>query len=172
MTERLARLQPTSTEFADLETAISARDKIELRVWLSLLTCANLGAALLRRKLRERFATTLPRFDVLAQLARATDGLGMSELSQRLMVTNGNATGLVARLVADGVVQRTPTAADPRRQRVRLTARGRREFKAIAKAHSAWMEEIMADLRATELNALAPLLGALKASLKNRRQRS
>lgn len=169
MTERSARAL-AAPESGDLETAAQG-DKLELRVWLRLLTCANLGGAALRRRLRERFDTTLPRFDVLAQLARSAEGLAMGELSKRLMVTNGNATGLVARLAADGLVTRAPAAHDRRRQTVRLTPAGRREFKAIAAAHDTWMADLTADLSRADKDALFGLLGALKSSFKNQSQR-
>ena len=87
---------------ADRESAAASADKLELRVWLRLLTCTNLIERHVRAKLRESFATTLPRFDLLAQLDRAPDGLAMGELSSRLMVTNGNVTALADALVRDG----------------------------------------------------------------------
>ncbi|MEP6992345.1 MAG: hypothetical protein ABJA80_15545, partial [bacterium] len=74
----------------------AAASHASLRTWLRLLTCSNLVERAVRRRLRDDFDTTLPRFDVLAQLdaaARdAVQGLTMSELSRRLMVTNGNLT--------------------------------------------------------------------------------
>ncbi len=80
----------------------------ELRLWLRLLTCTNLAEAKVRRRLRERFDVTLPRFDLLAQLDRSPEGLTLGEISKRMMVTNGNITILVDRLVADGHL---PTAS-------------------------------------------------------------
>jgi len=57
----------------------------------------------------------LPRFDLLAQLDRAPEGLTLSALSRRLMVSNGNMTGLVERLTAEGLIdgasRRTATGA-------------------------------------------------------------
>src|SRR3546814_9820640 len=90
----------------DRETAASRDDKLELRLWLRLLTCSSLIERDVRNALRERFDTTLPRFDLLAQLDRAPDGLTMSELSARMMVSNGNITGLTDRLVDEGPIGR------------------------------------------------------------------
>ena len=70
----------------------------------------------MRRFLRARFATTLPRFDLMAALERAPDGLTMGELSRRLMVSGGNVTSIVGGLERDGLVaaaSRHPTAAPP-----------------------------------------------------------
>ncbi len=84
MRENLARLP-------DRESASHRDDKIELKVWLRLLTCTSLIEAEVRSRLRSSFDTTLPRFDLLAQLDRAGDGLTMGELGSRLMVTGGRA---------------------------------------------------------------------------------
>ena len=102
--------------------------KSELRLWLRLLTCTNLIEAELRRRLRVAFNTTLPRFDLLAALDRAPEGLTLGEVSGRMMVSNGNVTGLVGRLAAQGSIERLPHATDRRAATVRLTAAGRRGF--------------------------------------------
>src|SRR5262249_45149803 len=75
-----------------------------------------------RRRLRETFDVTLPRFDLLAQLDRTPNGMTLGELSQRMMVSNGNITGLVERLVEQGLVRRKPSPTDRRVQVVSLTA--------------------------------------------------
>ena len=67
-----------------------------------------------RRLLQERYATTLPRFDLMAQLERAPKGLKMGELSQRMMVTGGNVTGITDMLETEGLVERV---ADPEDRR-------------------------------------------------------
>jgi enoyl-CoA hydratase/carnithine racemase len=77
-----------------------------------------------RSRLREQFDTTLPRFDLMAQLERAPDGLRMNELSRRMMVTGGNVTGITDQLVAEGLVERIDVAGDRRAYRVRLTPKG------------------------------------------------
>src|SRR5688500_15922717 len=100
------------------EAAPSA--KAELRLWLRLLTTSGLIESAVRTRLREQCGVTLPRFDLMAQLAREAQGLTMGELSRRMRVSNGNTTGGVGRLVADGLVLRTVSAADRRVQHVRL----------------------------------------------------
>ena len=71
----------------------------ELRLWLRLLTCTTLIEGEVRSRLRERFDVTLPRFDLMAQLDKAPEGMTLSDVSKRMMVSNGNVTGLVERLV-------------------------------------------------------------------------
>src|SRR3989442_14857270 len=113
----------------DAETRVAERPgdhKAELRLWLRLFTCKTLIESEVRRRLRDTFGVTLPRFDLMAQLDRAPSGMTLGELSRRMMVSNGNVTGLVDRLVAQGVVRRRPSPSDRRSQFVSLTAEGRR----------------------------------------------
>ncbi|HLJ64927.1 MAG TPA: MarR family transcriptional regulator, partial [Stellaceae bacterium] len=112
----------------DRESALARDSKLELKLWLRLLTCANLIEGEVRSRLRAEFATTLPRFDILAQLDRTPDGLTMGQLSARLMVSNANITGLVDTLVREGQVSRSPEPGDRRALRIRLTDEGKRFF--------------------------------------------
>jgi DNA-binding MarR family transcriptional regulator len=120
--------------------------KQRLRVWLRLLKATKLVEATVRENLRVEFDTTLPRFDVLAALYRFEDGLKMSELSAALRVSNGNVTGIVERLVADGLVLRVPVAGDKRATLVRLSKKGSETFARMAEAHAGWVSGILEDL--------------------------
>jgi DNA-binding MarR family transcriptional regulator len=151
----------------DAETALTPSHKDELRLWLRLLTCANLMQAELRRRLRDGFGTTLPRFDLLAALDRSPDGMTLGEVSRRMMVSNGNVTGLAARLEAEGLVERSADSADRRAFRLRLTARGRREFRRQSAAHEEWVAGLLAGLAPEERAALHRLLGAAKTSIRS-----
>ena len=149
---------------ADRESAASQDDKLELRLWLRLLTCSNLIEGLVRANLREEFVTTLPRFDLLAQLDRSPDGLTMSELSARMMVSNGNITGLTDRLVEEGLVKRMTAEADRRRMQVRLTPAGKKAFDQMTPAHESWIEAVTSGLSRAEMQQLMQLLAKLKQS--------
>jgi DNA-binding MarR family transcriptional regulator len=137
-----------------------------LRLWLRLLTCTLLIEQRIRARLRERFAMTLPRFDLMAQLERYPQGLKMSELSRRLMVTGGNVTGLTDQLVAEGLVERKAVPSDRRAYAVRLTPEGKRAFHAMALEHEQWVIELMGDLGTAERDRLYALLGTLKDSVR------
>jgi DNA-binding MarR family transcriptional regulator len=137
-------------------------DHRSLRLWLRLLTCTSLLEAQMRRLLQARFATSLPRFDLMAQLERMPDGLKMNELSRRLMVTGGNVTGLTDMLEAEGLVARAPDPADRRAQRVRLTRDGRRVFRAMAQEHERWIVRVFDVLSERDQAQLAELLGRVK----------
>jgi DNA-binding MarR family transcriptional regulator len=137
----------------------------DLRVWLRLLACTTLIESRVRRGLRAEFATTLPRFDVMAQLDRATDGLTMGELSRQLMVSNGNVTGIIDRLVTEGLVARRAEARDRRTQRVRLTPAGKSAFDAMTPVHEHWISDALAPLAESDKTRLIDLLDTLKSTL-------
>lgn len=149
----------------DYEAAAAQDDRIDLRVWLRLLSCSNLIEAEIRRRLRREFGVTLPWFDALAQLDREPGGLTMSDLSRRLMVTNGNATSLIDRLEREGHVERSTEPTDQRVQRVRLTRKGRTAFGRMHPAHRRWISELLADTKQADLKRLQGLLANLKGSI-------
>ena len=140
--------------------------KQSLRLWLKLLGCTLIVEKRLRARLDEEFTTTLPRFDVLAALERHPAGLRMSALSEFLMVSNGNVTGVVARLIEDGLVTRTVDQEDRRSATVRLTRKGQESFLKMAAAHEQWMDEMFADLSSGQINELTRLLTTLRHSIE------
>jgi DNA-binding MarR family transcriptional regulator len=153
----------------DAETKVAERPhdhKQELRLWLRLFTCKEVIEGEVRRRLRDTFETTLPRFDLMAQLDRAHNGMTLGELSQRMMVSNGNVTGLVDRLVEQGLVQRRRSPNDRRAQFVTLTAEGRRFFRTMARANGDWIGEIFADLSGDDIETLMRLLAKAKVSAR------
>jgi len=153
----------------DAETKVAERPadhEAELRVWLRLLTCTTLIEGEVRRRLRDEFDVTLPRFDLMAQLDRAPNGMTLGELSQRMMVSNGNVTGLAERLVEQGLLDRRPSPNDRRAQIVSLTAEGRRAFRAMARTHEDWIAQLFAGLDATEIDQLMALLAKTKTSAR------
>ena len=146
----------------DMEAQSHSEHPEALRLWLRLLTCTQLVEKQVRNQLREQFDTTLPRFDLMAQLQRNPDGLKMNELSRRMMVTGGNVTGITDQLVAEGLVERLEVDGDRRAYRVRLTAQGRRTFDDMAKQHEGWIVSSFEVLTAKEVDTLHKLLGKVK----------
>jgi len=150
----------------DAESRVHDEHHETLRLWLRLLTCTLTIEGKVRARLRERFATTLPRFDLMAQLERNPRGLKMGELSRRLMVTGGNVTGITDQLVAEGLVRREPIVGDRRAYAVQLTPKGKRAFDAMAAEHERWVEELMSGLTRAERDRLYALLGRLKSTIR------
>ena len=146
----------------DRETASRSEDHQALRLWLRLLTCTQLIERGVRARLRERFDTTLPRFDLMSQLWRYPAGLKMNELSRHLMVTGGNITGIVDPLEQEGLVERSAEPADRRAYRVRLTRAGRKTFAEMARAHEELVVEMLAGLSRREQAEIYRLLGMMK----------
>src|SRR5690606_31891933 len=130
---------PAMIDAPDLETRAAPDDHHALRLWLRLLTCCNLIESDLRGRLRTEFDTTLPRFDLMAQLQRAPKGMKMGELSRRMMVTNGNITGIADQLEKEGLVMRTKLATDRRSSVLKLTPQGRGVGTRMARAHESWV---------------------------------
>ena len=161
-------LDVDSAASPDRESAVAEDDRLQLRLWLRLLTCTELIEDQVRGRLRTEFQTTLPRFDVLAQLDRAPDGLTLSALSSRLMVSNGNVTGLVDAMARDGLVARRANPADGRSALIQATAAGAQLFAAMAPTHQAWIDGLMAGLTRAEMVLLLELLGKLKQSVRER----
>jgi DNA-binding MarR family transcriptional regulator len=157
---------PDSTlpQAADRETAAERHERLELRLWLRVLTCVQMIETTVRARLRTEFDTTLPRFDVLAQLDAAEAALTMGELSARLMVTSGNVTGLIDAMESEGLVARQPHPTDRRSTLIGMTAQGRDLFDRMAPAHAGWIEAMMAGMSHAEVNTLMKLMGRLKAS--------
>jgi DNA-binding MarR family transcriptional regulator len=135
--------------------------KDRLRLWIKLLRTTHTIESALRERLRASFETTLPRFDVMAALARADRGLTMTALSRQLLVSNGNVTGIVERLVADRLVFRTDEIGDKRSIRVCLTPKGRTEFAAIANEHENWVADLLGKLDASDVSSMLGLLAKL-----------
>ena len=152
---------------ARLHGAAPSEHPEALRLWLRLLTCTQLIEKQVRSQLRVQFDTTLPRFDLMAQLERAPDGMKMKELSRRMMVTSGNITGITDQLVAEGLVERMDVEGDRRAYLVRLTPQGREQFNTMARQHEQWIVEAFAALGERDIATLYRLLGKVKEHTQN-----
>jgi DNA-binding MarR family transcriptional regulator len=136
-----------------------------LRLWLRLLTCTHLVETHVRKALAKEFKTTLPRFDLMAQLERAPHGLQMGELSRRMLVTGGNVTGIADQLERGGLIVRTEDPADRRAYLVKLTKEGRRLFAQMAAQHESWIIKLFSGIPKREQRALHESLSRLRGQL-------
>jgi len=147
------------------ERAAPQKGHLELRVWLRLLGCSVKMESILSQRLRKEFKTSLSRFDVLAQLERFPDGLTMSDLSRRLIVSNGAITGLVDKLMTGGMVMRQDDPRDRRSVIVRLTRKGRESFLRMARRHEEWVISILGELSNEAQSELLQNLTLLQRNL-------
>lgn len=158
-------MSEVATEAAPIDLEALARGgKAELRLWLRLLSTTNIISGQIRRRLREKYDITLPAFDLMAQLDREPQGLRLGELSKRMMVTNGNLTGLVERLVQEGLVLREVDPDDRRAFIVRLSKAGRAKFSAYAKENERLVLALFESVEPDTIEALMDNLAQLKAS--------
>jgi len=149
----------------DSESRIQDDDHLALKLWLRLLTCTNMVEGALRQNLRQSFDSTLPRFDLLAQLDRHPEKLTMGAWSRLMMVAVGNVTGLVRQMEEKGLVNRVPLKTDRRTYQVGLTAKGKRHFDEMAEDHEAWIAGLFDGMDHNQQEALMEGLSVLKASL-------
>lgn len=152
-------------EALDLETRTTTKDHQALRLWLRLLSCSVRIENQVRGDLRRQFDITLPRFNLMAQLDRHPEGLRMSELSRRLMVSDGNVTGIADQLEREGLVLRSLDRHDRRAITLRLTASGSQRFREMAVYHARWIIELLSGLSREEKQLMFELLGKLKSHL-------
>jgi DNA-binding MarR family transcriptional regulator len=148
-----------------LDTRLTDDHHESLRLWLRLLTCTHLIETHVRKALATQFKTTLPRFDLMAQLERTPQGLKMGELSRRMLVTGGNVTGIVDQLERAGLIVRAEDPADRRAYLVKLTKEGRRLFAQMAAQHESWIVSLFSGIPKREQRALNESLLRLRAQL-------
>ncbi|HEV7676775.1 MAG TPA: MarR family transcriptional regulator [Candidatus Angelobacter sp.] len=151
----------------DLETRAQKGDHQALRLWLRLLSCTVRIENKIRLRLRREFNTTLPRFDLMAQLERTAGGLRMNELSRQLMVSGGNVTGITDQLEREGLVVRTPCPGDRRAFTVKLTLSGLKRFREMAARHEQWIVELLGGLTREEQEMMNSELWKLKTHLNS-----
>jgi DNA-binding MarR family transcriptional regulator len=164
MPKEKPRLKLIETD-VDAETRIRDDHHLSVRLWLRMLSCTNRIENVVRQNMQANFQTTLPRFDLMAQLERARQGLKMSELSQRMMVTGGNVTGITDGLEKEGLVVREVDASDRRVYRVKLTAEGQRQFRRMAAEHEQWVIALFDGMSARSKEQLVELLADLKTHI-------
>lgn len=142
-----------------------ARDPVRLS--LRLISTGRLIEREVDSLMRARFGSTIARFDFMAALDRH-GALTLGEVSQYLLVSNGNVTQLRTRLSEDGLIETLTDVNDRRIQRVRLTARGQSVFNTMAKAHAACVDRLLGDLSHTDKQALSRLLDSAKSSIRRK----
>jgi len=143
----------------------------KLGLWLRLITNSTLIEKEIRGLFRSEFGVTLPRFDLMSALYREQGGLTMGELSKRLLVSNGNVTGIVERLQKEGLVDRWILPTDRRIYSVGLTRKGRNDFREMASRHKEWIGDILQELGEEDLEPMIGMMDHLREILHKRRHR-
>lgn len=145
-------------------------DTKRLSLWVRLITNSNIIEKEVRNLFRSEFGVTLPRFDLMSTLYRETGGLTMGELSKRLLVSNGNVTGIVERLQKEGLVKRWVLPTDRRIYSVGLTTKGRTDFKEQADRHKEWIKDILGNLNDDDLSPMIEMMDNMREALRTRKE--
>jgi DNA-binding MarR family transcriptional regulator len=90
----------------------------------------------------------------------------LGEVSKRMMVSAGNLTALVERLVESGHISRTTSQSDRRVQIIALTDYGRGFFREMAGRHGDWIGDLFKDVSARDRERLMKELSGLKSSIR------
>ena len=103
-------------------------------------------------------------YDVLHELAEAgAGGLRPFQLIERTLFAQYNISRLLARLEADGLVEKLKVVDDGRGQTIRITAKGRETRRRMWAVYGRSIAELVgARLSTDELNAVSALLGRLR----------
>ena len=141
----------------------AAERKARLRLWIRLLRASRYIEGVTRERFKAQFNMTLPRFDVMAALYRQSEGMLMSEIARFLIVSNGNVTGIVDRLVAEGLVARSQRNGDRRTSFITLTRRGRAAFETMAQTHEHWINELLGGVSARDAEQLSAKLKSFRS---------
>ena len=146
-------------------------EKEGLRLWLRIVSCTQMVEQEIRTMLRDKFDTTLPRFELLSALDRVPDGLSMGELSSWLMVTKGNVTGIAERLSEDGFIKRNPTPTDRRSFCVTLTPKGKKLYKEMEEEYEQLLDRLFSDVSLDDSDTFTGVLAKVKEVVEEIREK-
>jgi len=124
----------------------------------------RLAVARLHRTLRQHADAGLSPSQLSALVAIERHGsMTLGELAAHEGVAPPTITGVVARLEADGNVERGPDPTDRRVVRVTASAQGRELVVRARERKDAWLTRRIAGLTPAELDRLADALGVIEA---------
>ncbi len=141
-----------------------------LRLWLRIVSCTQMVEQEIRAMLRDKYDTTLPRFELLSALDRVPDGLSMGELSSWLMVTKGNVTGIAERLSEDGFIKRNPTPTDRRSFCVTLTPKGKKLYQEMEEEYENLLNKLFSDVSLDDSDTFTGVLAKVKEVIEEIRE--
>jgi len=141
-------------------------DQKYLKLWVRMLGSSTRVVQILNKRMKEHTPLTLAKFDVLVAIDRAPGGvITMSELSRMLLVSNANTTGMVSRLMKDGLVEKWALPTDRRVYSVAMTSEGRKILKHAIAIHKGWVDELLGSIDEDKLDELIDLFSNFKKDL-------
>ncbi|TIR18091.1 MAG: winged helix-turn-helix transcriptional regulator [Mesorhizobium sp.] len=135
-----------------------------IAAWARLMRVSRQLVERTEDALKAKGLPPLAWYDVLHELAEAGEGgLRPFELIDRVLLAQYGVSRLLARMEADGLVEKLPVSDDGRGQTVRITASGREMRRRIWAVYGACIADRMdGRLSAQDLKTLAGLLGRLR----------
>jgi len=104
---------------------------------------------------------TPSQFDVIATLGN-TNGMSMSDLAEKTLVTKGTLTGIIDRLEKKDIVARIVPPENRRSFTIVLTPEGEKVFNIVFPAHVAYLKERFDRLSVRELEKTRRALETLR----------
>ncbi len=145
---------------------VPERWKVETRTWLQILSVHSLVFSRLNRAFMQEFGISVAKFEFLAQVDRYPEGVSLGQISDNLRVTSGNVSGLVRRLLADGLITKKMSQEDRRSFIVRFSPKGRDLFDRAALFSREQLSEVFAGVPLAELEQVQAFMKALSARLQ------
>lgn len=143
---------------------ISGFDPEAVEFFMNVIRTGDLVRGAIDARLRPK-GLTAPSLGVLLMLSASPEGLPMTELGRRFLVTKANVTGLVDTLQRRGLVERVSDPSDRRVSRVRLTGEGRAVFQKLAPWHLAYVAGLSKDIPLSDRRAAIRALERLRAAV-------
>ena len=133
---------------------------------LKELARAYQAFSILDSSLLRKVKLTSSQADVIFTLGN-TEGLSYKEIGQLTLITKGTLTGVVERLQASGIVEKSSCPHDGRRMIVRLTQKGEEIFQSVFPSHLEAIGQRFSKLSESELETLEELLKRLSLSMNS-----
>ncbi|MDX8435017.1 MarR family winged helix-turn-helix transcriptional regulator [Mesorhizobium abyssinicae] len=135
-----------------------------IKAWARLMRVSRQLVERAEDALKASGLPPLAWYDVLHELAEAGEGgLRPFQLIERTLFAQYNISRLLARLEADGLIEKLPVADDGRGQNIRITSSGRETRRRMWAVYGRSIAELVgARLPVEELETLATLLGRLR----------
>jgi DNA-binding MarR family transcriptional regulator len=154
---------------ASIAYAVAMMDKAvpspeAIKAWARLMRVSRQLVEHAEEALKNGGLPPLAWYDVLHELAEADEGgLRPFQLIERTLFAQYNISRLLARLEADGLVERLAVVDDGRGQTIRITGKGRETRRRMWAIYGRSIAGLVgAKLSADELNMLSALLGRLR----------
>jgi DNA-binding MarR family transcriptional regulator len=135
--------------------------------WRVFLETALAVIDILDSEMREQRGITLAWYDVLIHLEDAPDGLGMTEIANRILFSKSGLTRVIDRMEAAGLVRRERPPEDRRVVKVLLTPAGLDALDAARAVHRRGIQEhFVSHLDPAQLEQLTGMLQGVREHVR------